>query len=613
MNRSERRAAVARSKAGSSPADIDALTAEARRAHQQGQSAQAEIVCKQILVRAPAHKAALNLLGVIYQSSGRHRLAVKRFAEAIARDDRDAACHYNIGCSYQLLGQRAEAAAHFHRAIALGMSDDKDIEEFVMQNLAVVAAVARIVDRMNSPGKDEVSLGAGEIAAIADDIFLRSALASAVIRGVTLELFLTHLRAALLRLATANLVHAAAVADETVGLFCALAQQCFINEYVFAQSEEETWLADRLRDLLVQRVTAGEDVSALLLAAVAAYHPLHSLAVAEQLLAMPWPAYVADLLRRQIREPLEERADRDAIPALTAVDGDTSRQVMRQYEENPYPRWTADRLAVLSDEEKRQLGIANSGASGPSRDILIAGCGTGQHAIEIAQYFPDAKILAVDISRSSLAYARRKTRERGLKNIEYAQADILQLSALGRSFDRIGALGVLHHLAEPAAGWKILLSLLRDGGIMRLGLYSEAARRPVVEARELIAARGYRATPEDIRALRQTVIRSADDGRWKMLLGTGDFYSMSGCRDLLFNVMEHRFTIPKIAAFLREHGLSFRGFELDARTLDRFQQEYPDRDALTDLDRWTAFEAANPQTFRSMYIFSVCKDGRAVD
>ena len=46
-------------------------------------------------------------------------------------------------------------------------------------------------------------------------------------------------------------------------------------------------------------------------------------------------------------------------------------------------------------------------------------CGTGQHAIEVARY-EGAQVLAVDLSLSSLAYAKRKTKELALNNIEYA-------------------------------------------------------------------------------------------------------------------------------------------------------------------------------------------------
>ena len=47
--------------------------------------------------------------------------------------------------------------------------------------------------------------------------------------------------------------------------------------------------------------------------------------------------------------------------------------------------------------------------------MLIAGCGTGQHAIETAQRFPAARVLAIDLSLTSLAYALRKTREIGVR------------------------------------------------------------------------------------------------------------------------------------------------------------------------------------------------------
>jgi hypothetical protein len=95
-----------------------------------------------------------------------------------------------------------------------------------------------------------------------------------------------------------------------------------------------------------------------------------------------------------------------------------------------------------------------------------------------------------------------------------------------------------------------------------------------------------------------------------MVLNSNDFYSTSGCRDLLFNVMEHRFTIPRIAWFLKEHGLVFHGFELDAAVIEKFQQHYPGPEALTNLEYWDTFEAQNPKTFRAMYVFTVSKEGK---
>jgi SAM-dependent methyltransferase len=329
--------------------------------------------------------------------------------------------------------------------------------------------------------------------------------------------------------------------------------------------------------------------------------------MAEALLRRAWPASVAGLLQVQLREPLEEAADRAAIAALTPVRNNVSVQVMHQYEENPYPRWTINPLNAFAADQARGRTIPSAERQA-ELDILIAGCGTGRDPVQIAQVYPNARLLAVDVSLASLAYARRKTRELGLRNLEYAQADILELGAIGRTFDRIESIGVLHHLAEPTAGWRVLVSLLRPGGRMCIGLYSDLARRIVVEARAHIAARGYRATAEDIRRCRQDLIREAK--HWSMLIGGNDFYSMSGCRDLLFNVMEHRFTIPEIAAFLNDNDLSFLAFEPfnDLTVIEKFHRQFPGVADEANLDLWHRFEADHPETFLGMYIFTVSKN-----
>jgi ubiquinone/menaquinone biosynthesis C-methylase UbiE len=287
---------------------------------------------------------------------------------------------------------------------------------------------------------------------------------------------------------------------------------------------------------------------------------------------------------------------------LTGVD-DGVLQVMQQYEENPYPRWTIN-PAVAHEAAKH----AGSGSLPQGEDILIAGCGSGQHVFEVRRHFPQASLLAVDISLPSLAYARRKAGEAGLRNVDYAQADILKLGAIGRTFDRIEATGVLHHLAEPETGWRILVSLLRAGGEMHVGLYSETGRAGIAAIRAFIAERGSRPTAEDIRKCRHHVLRDPDEGRWRRAIESPDFYSMSGCRDLLFHAMEHSFTIPRIKAFLDEQKLSFLGFNTDSRVVERFQVRFPGDAALTDLDKWHAYETDNPQTFRRMYVFMVRKN-----
>jgi SAM-dependent methyltransferase len=203
----------------------------------------------------------------------------------------------------------------------------------------------------------------------------------------------------------------------------------------------------------------------------------------------------------------------------------------------------------------------------------------------------------------------RKTREIGVRNIDYAHADILKLGSIDRAFDLIESIGVLHHLSDPAAGWTTLLSLLRPGGVIGVGLYSERARRAIVAARAFIAERGYRPTIEDIRACRQDMIRSARSALSQSVIVIRDFFDASGCRDMLFNVVEHRFTVQQIKSFLAENEMTFLGFEAPPRVRARFLEQFPGEESLLDLDKWDAFEAARPETFIGMYVFYAQKAG----
>ena len=144
-------------------------------------------------------------------------------------------------------------------------------------------------------------------------------------------------------------------------------------------------------------------------------------------------------------------------------------------------------------------------------NVLVAGCGTGREPIEFAHRVPNASILAIDLSLASLGYAKRKSMELGLKNIEYARGDILKLDAIERRFDCVTAFGSLQCLAEPMHGWRVLLSRLLPGGLMRVGIYRKAGRAGIVAAQKMLSERGYSGSAEDIRASRQQIFTQADE------------------------------------------------------------------------------------------------------
>jgi tetratricopeptide (TPR) repeat protein/SAM-dependent methyltransferase len=475
-------------------------------------------------------------------------------------------------------------------------------------NPAIKACLARATEAWPQRLSAENLFLENGFGAIAADTLLHALLKSAPNRDIEMELFLTMARHALLE--SANQAGATLeVPNSALNFHSALAQQCFINEYLFSTTDDELLNATALRDSLAASLEANGPIPVLSLLAVAAYFPLDSMPGAARLLNLPWPGAVAAVLRQQIANPLEERRLRATLPRLTEIDDEVSLMVQSQYEESPYPRW------VSSEPQGAQHDIVEYLCQrfpqspikrhdhGDNIDLLIAGCGTGQHSIESALQFPAVRALAVDLSLNSLSYAKRKSNEMGLTSLEYAQADLLKLGGQDRRFDVIESVGVLHHLADPYAGWRVLLSLMRPGGFMKLGFYSDVGRRFIVEAREKIAGQGYGSTPAEIRRWRSALL-DADriSGVTSECCKSPDFFSTSACRDLLFHVQEHHLTLTGIDAFLKENKLTFLGFELDYNIVSAYKRRFPDDEAATNLQQWQVFENDHPDTF-FMYIF----------
>jgi len=485
------------------------------------------------------------------------------------------------------------------------------VSQLVKLHPPASCGIARAAAALSAPLTAGELFGPEGAAALSRDELLLALLTTTENTDVALECFLTQARRLLLESAD----------DAALEFSCALARQCFINEYVFAQTAAESEAAGAARARLEDLLASGALPSPSLVAAVASYFPLHALNGAERLSQKSRPQWVDALLAQQIAEPAEERRLRARIPRITPIAHATSQLVQRQYEENPYPRWVksfpGDEPSNIFYDLSQYYPIpfvmpAGRLRGNPAGELLVAGCGTGRVATEWAQQYPGARILAVDLSLTSLAYAARKAHELSLFSIEFAQADILALGSMAHAFDVIECMGVLHHLADPFAGWQVLLSCLRPGGFMRLGFYSRLGRQAVFEARARIAALHFPATTEGIRAARQALMGrggNVDIGSmaYEAILGNKDFYSTSGCRDFLFHVQEQLLSLPEIATFLKEQGLGFMGFHLPSHVARAYAHAFPDDPTATNLANWQAFEEANPALFSGMYQFWIQK------
>lgn len=392
-------------------------------------------------------------------------------------------------------------------------------------------------------------------------------------------------------------------------LMISIARQCAMNEYVYFATEDEkndvAGLYNRLKlpgkrnEFPRLKLDNESDLDSLVV--LLCYGPLSDYMSSDQAKTYRDHPALGAFVKDQIDDPARERALMSKIPVLTRIQDEVSKKVTEMYMENPYPRWTGVNYGGSMD----YLGLAP--AKKDRVQVLVAGCGTGHHALIVGLGNKNCQVTAIDLSLASLAYARRKTEEIGITNIDYAQADILEIGSWKKKFDAIESVGVLHHLADPLKGLDILLGLLKPGGSMMLGLYSETARRSIVAGRGEIAARGIVPTADQIQAYRHEILSAEPDHPAYGLLSRGDFYTMSTCRDLIFHVQETRYTLPQISKILADRGLVFKGFNIDFITMDAFSKLYPDPEAKLNLDFWHAFEQTRPATFNNMYQFRVEK------
>ena len=398
--------------------------------------------------------------------------------------------------------------------------------------------------------------------AVAKDMFLARQLTIGPIRQPGVEAHMTAVRRRCLM-----------AGGGPVGLLTHLALQCFINEFAWRETPEET---ERVAALQAKGQWLPDELSLL-----ACYRPVTDVAA-------QWPEVLSELRTKVVSEVREERRLRDEIKALTPIRSGLSEAVREMYEANPYPRWMV--MGEASGRPPVQMDAP---------EVLVAGCGTGKHAILTAKRYNDGRVLAVDLSLSSLAFAQRMARVMGADNLTFGHADILELPTLGRSFDVIEAVGSLQCMEDPAEGLSVLESLLNPGGLIVLGLYSVIARKPLAAAMSL--GENFGRTQEDIRAFRAAVSDASTNDPVRQALEFGDFYSTSTCRDLLLHVKEHQHTLPQIADMLSTAGLEFRGLNVPVSIMGQFRSLFPDDPEGLSLQNWHAFEQANPSTFRRMY------------
>jgi SAM-dependent methyltransferase len=260
-----------------------------------------------------------------------------------------------------------------------------------------------------------------------------------------------------------------------------------------------------------------------------------------------------------------------AVYARRMTDA-TDARLAEQYEAYPYPkrdpRDEAKRLIVGSPGHLREIDHWVFGARRPASwplHALIAGGGTGDATVMLAQQMARegraGGVTWLDRSAAALNIGQARAAARGLTNIVWEQRSLLELPGSGLGpFDYVDCCGVLHHLPDPAAGLRALLSVLAPGGGLGLMVYAPHGRTGIYMLQDALR---LLAPPDDPPAARldvaKRVVRHLPETAWLRRNGFLDDHingGDAGLYDLLLNPRDRAFTARELHDLLAAEGLT---------------------------------------------------------
>ena len=254
--------------------------------------------------------------------------------------------------------------------------------------------------------------------------------------------------------------------------------------------------------------------------------------------------------------------------------------VHQQYELLPYPardpREEAQRLIEGSPSHLLELNHYLFAGARDFREpfrALVAGGGTGDALIMLAQHLKDrgasAEIVYLDLSAAARAIAEQRAEVRGLDSIRFVTGSLLDLPALGLGqFDYIDCCGVLHHLADPAAGLAALTEALAPEGGMGVMVYGALGRTGVYPMQAMlrtlaayVPAPGL--TPKAQLATARDLLKQLPATNWlRRNPAVGDHLAGgdAGLQDLLLHARDRAYSVAELAELAKGAGLEIAAF-----------------------------------------------------
>ena len=294
---------------------------------------------------------------------------------------------------------------------------------------------------------------------------------------------------------------------------------------------------------------------------------------------------------------------------------DVTTLVAEQYEAFAYPAPFAD---LAEEVAKGYFQIGDPSLYGPllwprgkpdrPLRILVAGCGTMQAACTAFMNRND-EVVGIDLSEASLAHERYLQDKHGLTNLKLFQGDLREVGEIGGAFDVILCTGVLHHLADPAAGLAALRDVLAPEGVMVLMLYGATVRVGVYMLQDAFQRIGISQSQEGVAHLRR--ILSELPGRHyaqDYIRAAEELKHDTAVVDTFLHPQDRAYTVPHLLQLVENSGLRFQNW-VDNHVYWRNGAWGPDSavaaavDPLPPREHWAAVEMLRQAS--GMHFFTV--------
>lgn len=567
----------------------------------------------------------LNNLAMLLEEQGRLTEAIDYYQIAIEIDPGIASVHANLANAYVLAARRQDALNHYKSALKIEPSNPS-----FQYNYALLLASSTcsaydasletdLIAMLESPAIDHDELAPligtllslkptvraaiqraqadpllADFGELCEERLLISALSRCIIPNENIETLATALRTWLER----RIVAGSPLSSDETNLALAIAIQAGRTEYIWVTHSTEPLVPYPSSDnmpvgaaaVLLGRHAPSREVSSRLESSLEASQDNVLAAMALKLLFV---------------DPAQEKKIRARLIAQTHT---AATKIAAYYDQNPYPRWSSSfefqPISAFPYFAELAEGRPLSWKPSIRPRYLVAGCGTGKHALSIGQRFSDVDVTAIDVSPASLAHAIRRCAELNIKNVDFRLTDLTDENSDLGLFDVIESVGVLHHLEEPMKGLEALRKRMKPKGLIKLGLYSKAARHPIAEFSRRYRDDGITASVDKVREARAEIRRLPPNAQLRSVLRAVDFYSLSGCRDLLFNPQEALFEITELRSMTQKAGLTYLATDIpseERRRLSEYVRKSPQMANLSELEQWESYEKQHPMTFAGMY------------